>query len=69
MTARIDFSFPNGDSYMIDLSEKQTAVVGKILGLKIKETNNGLAISCFSDESLEALVTMKNNPLHLVDPD
>lgn len=52
----------NGESYGIDLSDTQFAIVAKILGLEI--TPDG-SVTCFSDETLKRFANMNSNPLKL----
>lgn len=52
----------NGDTINIPLSDMQTAIVIKILGLKIQNENS---ITCYSDEQLKRFLNLKSNPLKL----
>lgn len=52
----------NGESYGVDLSDTQFAIVTKILGLEINQDGS---VTCFSDETLKRFATMNSNPLKL----
>lgn len=55
----------NGESHSIDLTNAQFAIVAKILGLEIRKDGS---VQCYSDDTLERLITMKGNPLRLRTP-
>lgn len=58
----LNIYYTNGENESIPLSEIQTTIVMKILGLE-KQINGD--IICFSDESLKKIAEMKGNPLQL----
>ena len=54
--------YVNGDSYEIELSDMQFAIITKILGLELQPNGD---VNCFSDDTLKQLASMKGNPLKL----
>ena len=55
----------NGQSYDVDLSDAQFAIISKILGLRFIPDGQGIEVQCFSDDALKKMTQMKGNPLHL----
>ena len=53
----------DGESYEVELSDVQFAVIIKMLGLRM----SGNSITCFSDGTLERFMSMDGNPLKLID--
>ena len=52
-----------GNSYTLSLSQVQTAIVIKILGLSLETETGDMAF--YSDETLKQMLKFKGNPLRL----
>lgn len=53
------------ENISIPLSKKQVLMMLKVIGFEFNENDNYDNYTCFDDNTLDKILNMKSNPLHL----